>query len=52
MRGLLYILVFGVGSTGGMLVLSGLIGIPFTVPADRIRKKKCSSVIVVTDKSR
>ncbi len=32
---LLYILVFGVGSTGGMLVLSGLIGIPFAVTARR-----------------
>ncbi len=36
-RGLLYILVFGIGSTGGMLVLSGLIGIPFAVTADRSR---------------
>lgn len=34
-RGLLYIFVFGIGSTGGMLVLSGLIGIPFAVTADR-----------------
>ena len=31
--GLLYILVFGVGSTAGMLVLSGLIGIPFALTA-------------------
>lgn len=29
--GLLYILVFGAGSTLGMLVLSGLIGLPFVV---------------------
>ena len=29
--GLLYILVFGAGSTIGMLVLSGLIGLPFVV---------------------
>lgn len=35
--GLLYILVFGIGSTGGMLLLSGLIGIPFVVAADRSR---------------
>jgi len=28
---LAYILVFGVGSTAGMLVLSGLIGVPFAV---------------------
>ena len=33
--GLLYILVFGAGSTMGMLVLSGLIGLPFVVTADR-----------------
>jgi len=33
--GLLYILVFGVGSTIGMLALSGLIGLPFMVAADR-----------------
>jgi len=32
---LLYIFVFGVGSTGGMLVLSGLIGIPFALTARR-----------------
>jgi hypothetical protein len=31
--GFLYVLVFGVGSTAGMLVLSGLIGIPFAVSA-------------------
>ncbi len=35
--GLLYILVFGAGSTMGMLVLSGLIGLPFVVAADRSR---------------
>jgi ABC-type nickel/cobalt efflux system permease component RcnA len=35
--GLLYILVFGVGSTAGMLLISGLIGIPFTLTADRSR---------------
>jgi hypothetical protein len=29
--GLLYIVVFGLGSTAGMLVLSGLIGLPFAV---------------------
>ena len=31
---LLYILVFGVGSTAGMLVLSGLMGVPFALLAD------------------
>jgi len=35
--GLLYILVFGIGSTGGMLLLSGLIGIPFAMTAGRSR---------------
>jgi|SRR3990172_866335 len=37
-RAFLYILVFGIGSTAGMLVLSGLIGIPFVVTADRSRQ--------------
>jgi high-affinity nickel permease len=32
---LLYVLVFGAGSTAGMLVLSGLIGLPFAVAAGR-----------------
>lgn len=32
---LLYILVFGVGSTLGMLALSGLIGVPFALTASR-----------------
>jgi uncharacterized membrane protein YidH (DUF202 family) len=35
--GLLYILVFGIGSTGGMLLLGGLIGIPFVLTARRSR---------------
>jgi high-affinity nickel-transport protein len=30
-----YILLFGIGSTAGMLVLSGLIGIPFALTATR-----------------
>lgn len=33
--GLVYILVFGIGSTAGMLLLSGLIGIPFALTAGR-----------------
>ena len=33
--GLVYIAVFGLGATVGMLLLSGLIGIPFAVTADR-----------------
>jgi hypothetical protein len=33
---LLYILVFGLGSTAGMLLLSGLIGIPFAATASRL----------------
>src|SRR5262245_47114726 len=32
--GLVYVLVFGAGSTMGMLVLSGLIGLPFVVTAN------------------
>jgi ABC-type nickel/cobalt efflux system permease component RcnA len=34
-HGLFYVAVFGAGSTLGMLVLSGLIGIPFVVAAGR-----------------
>lgn len=33
--GVLYILVFGLGSTAGMLLLSGVIGIPFALTAVR-----------------
>jgi high-affinity nickel permease len=33
--GLVYILVFGIGSTVGMLLVSGLIGIPFVLTARR-----------------
>ena len=33
--GLVYILVFGIGSTVGMLLLSGLISIPFALTAGR-----------------
>lgn len=33
--GLLYVLVFGVGSTLGMLILSGLIGLPFVLTSTR-----------------
>ncbi|HWO42858.1 MAG TPA: sulfite exporter TauE/SafE family protein [Candidatus Eisenbacteria bacterium] len=35
LAGLGYILVFGLGSVGGMLVLSGLIGLPFVLTARR-----------------
>lgn len=35
LSGLLYITVFGVGSTAGMLVLSGLIALPFALTAHR-----------------
>ncbi|MGH7319813.1 MAG: urease accessory protein UreH [Candidatus Rokuibacteriota bacterium] len=35
LAGVLYILVFGIGSTVGMLVLSGLIGIPFAATSGR-----------------
>jgi high-affinity nickel permease len=33
--GLLYILLFGAGATAGMLLLSGLIGLPFVLTASR-----------------
>ena len=32
---LAYILVFGLGSTAGMLLLSGLVGLPFALAAQR-----------------
>ncbi len=35
LAGLAYILIFGVGSVGGMLVLSSVIGLPFIVTARR-----------------
>lgn len=34
--GLLYLLVFGIGSTAGMLLMSGLIGLPFALSARRL----------------
>jgi hypothetical protein len=34
--GLLYLLLFGVGSTIGMLLMSGLIGLPFALSASRL----------------
>jgi hypothetical protein len=36
---LLYVAVFGIGSTLGMIIVSGLIGIPFAVDgaSDRVR---------------
>jgi len=33
--GLLYIVIFGLGSVGGMLLLSGIIGLPFILTAQR-----------------
>ena len=35
LAGLAYILIFGVGSVGGMLILSSLIGLPFILTAQR-----------------
>ena len=44
--GFLYIIVFGVGSTMGMLLLSGLIGLPFVLTADRApRALACIQVL-------
>jgi sulfite exporter TauE/SafE len=36
--GLLYILVFGVGSIGGMMLMSFLVGLPFTLTASRFNR--------------
>ena len=33
--GLLYIVIFGLGSVGGMLLLSGMISLPFILTAQR-----------------
>ena len=33
--GLVYILIFGLGSVGGMLLLSGIISLPFILTAQR-----------------
>jgi len=35
LAGLAYILIFGIGSVGGMLLLSGMIGLPFILSAQR-----------------
>ncbi len=39
---LLYLLIFGVGSTAGMFLLSGLIGIPFAATAARLETVRTS----------
>ena len=44
---LVYILVFGVGSTAGMLVLSGLIGLPFALTAGGSRSLLASLQLLV-----
>jgi sulfite exporter TauE/SafE len=36
--GLLYIIVFGVGSIGGMMLMSFLVGLPFTLTASRFNR--------------
>ena len=41
LAGLGYILIFGVGSVGGMLVLSSLIGLPFVLTAQRFSLLNC-----------
>src|SRR5918996_4488336 len=38
LAGLAYIVIFGVGSVGGMLVLSSLIGLPFVLTAQRFNR--------------
>jgi ABC-type nickel/cobalt efflux system permease component RcnA len=44
---MLYILVFGVGSTAGMLVLSGLIGVPFALTTGGSRTLATALQLVV-----
>ena len=36
--GLAYLLIFGVGSVGGMLLMSALIGLPFALSTARFRR--------------
>jgi ABC-type nickel/cobalt efflux system permease component RcnA len=43
----LYILVFGLGSTAGMLLLSGLLGVPFALTADGSRALGTALQLVV-----
>ena len=38
LAGFAYLLVFGVGSIGGMLLMSTLIGLPFVLTAQRFRR--------------
>ncbi len=38
LAGLAYIFIFGIGSVGGMLLLSGLIGLPFVLTAQRFSR--------------
>ena len=40
--GMAYILVFGVGSIGGMMLMSALIGLPVRLMADRFRHAQTS----------
>ena len=43
---LLYLLVFGVGSTAGMLLLSGLVGLPLALAAPRAHRLQAAIQIV------
>lgn len=36
--GLLYIIIFGIGSIGGMMIMSFLVGLPFTFTANRFNR--------------
>jgi high-affinity nickel-transport protein len=36
--GVLYVVIFGIGSTVGMLVMSGLIGLPFALTSNRLTR--------------
>jgi high-affinity nickel permease len=44
---LVYILVFGVGSTAGMLLLSGLVGLPVALMAPRAHRLQAAIQVVV-----
>jgi high-affinity nickel-transport protein len=53
LAGLLYILIFGIGSVGGMLIMSSLISLPFVFTANRFavaneRIKALAGVLSIT----
>jgi sulfite exporter TauE/SafE len=46
--GMLYILVFGIGSIGGMMLMSLIISLPFTLSSNMIRLNKILQALAGT----